>query len=116
MNPPDHCVAPLAGVRIIDLTRILSGPFCTMLLGDLGADVIKIEDPVAGDPIRHIGEGAQGLSWYFASFNRNKRSVALDLRAKEGRAQLAGLLTDADVLVENYRPACWPRWGFLTMY
>jgi len=112
MNPPDRPAAPLAGIRVIDLTRILSGPFCTMLLGDLGADVIKIEDPVAGDPIRHIGEGAEGLSWYFASFNRNKRSVALDLRAKEGRAQLAGLLTDADVLVENYRPGVLAEMGF----
>ena len=80
---------PLDGVRIVDLTRILSGPFCTMLLGDMGADVIKVEDPDGGDAIRHIGEGKAGLSWYFAAFNRNKRSVCLDLRSPEGRDALA---------------------------
>jgi len=112
MNHPDCPAAPLSGIRVIDLTRILSGPFCTMLLGDLGADVIKIEDPVAGDPIRHIGAGAQGLSWYFASFNRNKRSVTLDLRSESGRAQLADLLENADVLVENYRPGVLAGMGF----
>jgi len=112
MNQADPPAAPLAGIRVIDLTRILSGPFCTMLLGDLGADVIKIEDPVAGDPIRHIGAGARGLSWYFASFNRNKRSVTLDLRSESGRAQLADLLENADVLVENYRPGVLAGMGF----
>lgn len=78
---------PLSGVRVIDLTRILSGPFCSMLLGDLGADVIKIEGP-GGDHVRGQGEKIDGLSWYFASFNRNKRSVVLDLRNPEGRAVL----------------------------
>jgi len=112
MNHAESAAAPLAGIRVIDLTRILSGPFCTMLLGDLGADVIKIEDPVAGDPIRHIGAGAEGLSWYFASFNRNKRSVALDLRSEAGRAQLGALLKNADVLVENYRPGVLADMGF----
>jgi len=111
MPATDSPAAPLAGIRVIDLTRILSGPFCTMLLGDLGADVIKIEDPVTGDPIRHIGAGTQGLSWYFASFNRNKRSVALDLRAESGKAQLIALLKSADVLVENYRPGVLAEMG-----
>lgn len=94
---------PLSGVRVIDLTRILSGPFCSMLLGDLGADVIKIESP-GGDHVRGQGEKIDGVSWYFASFNRNKRSVVLDLRNPQGRAVLERLLTDADILTENFRP------------
>jgi crotonobetainyl-CoA:carnitine CoA-transferase CaiB-like acyl-CoA transferase len=102
---------PLDGVRVVDLTRILSGPFCTMLLGDMGADVVKIEDPRDGDPIRGIGAGANGLSWYFASFNRNKRSGALDLRAPEGRATLEQMIERADVLVENYRPGVLAKMG-----
>jgi CoA:oxalate CoA-transferase len=104
--------APLSGIRVIDLTRILSGPFCTMMLGDMGADVIKVEDPKGGDPVRHIGEGAEGLSWYFASFNRNKRSVVLDLRQPEGLESLRELLATADVLVENYRPGVLSDMGF----
>lgn len=103
---------PLAGIRIIDLTRILSGPFCTMLLGDMGADVVKIEDPGQGDAIRAIGAGANGLSWYFASFNRNKRSVVLDLRSSAGKDALARLLENADVLVENFRPGVLAEMGF----
>ena len=69
---------PLDGIRVIDLTRVLSGPFCTMMLGDMGAEVIKIE-PRKGDPIREQGTIRDGLSWYYASFNRNKKSVVLDL-------------------------------------
>jgi crotonobetainyl-CoA:carnitine CoA-transferase CaiB-like acyl-CoA transferase len=103
---------PLSGIRVVDLTRILSGPFCTMLLGDMGADVVKIEGPRDGDPIRQIGAGAEGLSWYFASFNRNKRSVALDLRSEGGRAMLARMLERADVLVENFRPGVLAGMGF----
>jgi crotonobetainyl-CoA:carnitine CoA-transferase CaiB-like acyl-CoA transferase len=103
---------PLNGIRVVDLTRILSGPFCTMLLGDMGADVVKVEAPGEGDPIRHAGAGMAGLSWYFAAFNRNKRSVALDLRAPEGREMLASLLERADVLVENFRPGVLAGMGF----
>ncbi|TNF59569.1 MAG: CoA transferase [Rhodobacteraceae bacterium] len=94
---------PLSGVRVIDLTRILSGPFCAMILGDLGADVIKIEAP-GGDHVRGQGEKVDGFSWYFASFNRNKRSIVLDLRRPEGLAVLERLLSDADILTENFRP------------
>lgn len=100
----------LAGVRIIDLTRIISGPFCTMLLADLGADVIKVEPP-AGDPVREQGVKVDGLSWYFASFNRNKRSVELDLRSPDGMAALVTLLKDADVVVENFRPGVMDQMG-----
>ena len=103
---------PLDGIRVIDLTRILSGPFCAMLLGDMGADVLKIEDPDGGDPIRTIGEKVNGLSWYFAAFNRNKRSVVVDLRSESGRETLANLLESADVLLENFRPGVLVEMGF----
>jgi CoA:oxalate CoA-transferase len=101
---------PLAGIRIIDLTRILAGPFCTQLLADLGAGVIKIETP-DGDPLREQGVKVDGLSWYFAGFNRNKRSVVLDLRSPEGLAALIELLKTADVLVENFRPDVLGKMG-----
>lgn len=102
---------PLAGVRVVDLTRILSGPFCSMLLGDLGADVIKIESPNGGDPVRRQGEMVEGLSWYFAGFNRNKRSLALDTRSEAGLRVLERLLADADILTENFRPGVLGRMG-----
>jgi crotonobetainyl-CoA:carnitine CoA-transferase CaiB-like acyl-CoA transferase len=103
---------PLAGIRVVDLTRILSGPFCTMMLADMGADVVKVEGPGDGDPIRNIGACVAGLSWYFASFNRNKRSLVADLRSEQGRATLAALLERADVLVENFRPGVLAKIGF----
>ncbi|NKX44516.1 CaiB/BaiF CoA transferase family protein [Roseicyclus persicicus] len=102
---------PLSGVRVVDLTRILSGPFCAMILGDLGADVVKIESPKGGDPVRGQGHIVDGLSWYFAGFNRNKRSVALDLRRPEGLAVLERLLAGADILTENYRPGVLDEMG-----
>ncbi|WP_299843971.1 CoA transferase [uncultured Paracoccus sp.] len=101
---------PLDGLRIIDLTRVLSGPFCTMILGDLGADVIKIEPP-KGDPVRAQGTMTEGHSGYFAGFNRNKRSVVLDLYSPAGKAALHRLLADADVLVENFRPGTLEKLG-----
>jgi len=101
---------PLSGIRVIDLTRILSGPFCSMILGDLGADVIKIESR-AGDHVRGQGEKVDGFSWYFASFNRNKRSVVLDLRQPEGMAVLERLLQGADILTENFRPGVLAEMG-----
>jgi crotonobetainyl-CoA:carnitine CoA-transferase CaiB-like acyl-CoA transferase len=103
---------PLAGIKVVDLTRILSGPFCTMMLGDMGADVIKIEPPRDGDPIRKIGVIVNDLSWYFAAFNRNKRSVILDLRSDDGKQTLARLLEKADVLVENFKPGVLDEMGF----
>ena len=102
---------PLSGVRVLDLTRVMSGPFCTMLLGDLGADVIKVEAP-EGDQIRRAGATRNGLSWYFAQFNRNKRSLRLDLRQPAGRDVLTRLIERADVLVENFRPGVLARLGF----
>ena len=100
----------LQGIQVIDLTRIISGPFCTQLLADFGADVIKIETP-SGDPLRLQGKGRDGLSWYFASYNRNKRSVALDLRSEEGLEVLREMIRGADVLVENYRAGVLAKMG-----
>lgn len=108
---PTATPLPLHGVRVIDLTRILAGPFCTQLLADLGADVIKIETP-DGDPLREQGVKVDGLSWYFAGFNRNKRSVVLDLRSADGLTALTGLLREADVLIENFRPDVLAKMGF----
>jgi CoA:oxalate CoA-transferase len=102
---------PLTGVRVLDLTRVLSGPFCTALLGDLGADVVKVEAP-EGDSVRGQGAIKDGLSWYFAQFNRNKRSIRLDLRKPQGREVLCRLIGQSDVLVENFRPGVLTRMGF----
>jgi CoA:oxalate CoA-transferase len=103
---------PLSGIRVVDLTRILAGPFCTMMLADMGAEVVKIETPGQGDPLRGQGVIRDGLSWYFAAFNRNKKSVTLNLRSDEGRAALARLIEKSDVLVENYRPGVLAAMGF----
>ena len=102
---------PLSDITVVDLTRILAGPFCTQLLADMGADVIKIEPP-AGDPVRKQGVIRDGMSWYFAQFNRNKKSVVLDLYTDEGKHTLARLIEGADVLVENYRPGVLHKMGF----
>ncbi len=108
---------PLAGLRVIDASRVLAGPYLAMLLGDLGAGVVKIEKPEGGDQTRGwgppwVGEGAERVSAYFVSANRNKRSVALDLKRREGRAAFERLLAGADVLVENFLPMDWRRLGF----
>ena len=102
---------PLKSLRVIDLTRILADPFCTQLLADLGADVIKIEGP-RGDPVRQQGIMVDGLSWYFAQFNRNKKSVVLDLYGDSDKNTLSRLLETADVLVENFRPGVLSDMGF----
>jgi crotonobetainyl-CoA:carnitine CoA-transferase CaiB-like acyl-CoA transferase len=109
---------PLDGIRVIDVSRVLAGPFATMLLADLGADVVKIEPP-DGDETRTWGppwwgDPADRRSAYFASVNRNKRSVVLDLRTAEGQARLHRLLAGADLLVHNYRPATAARLGLET--
>jgi CoA:oxalate CoA-transferase len=103
---------PLQGVRVVDLTRVRAGPYCTMLLADLGADVVKVERPGVGDDSRHIGPFVNAVSAYFASLNRGKRSVALDLQQPEDRATLDELLADADVLVENFRPGTMEKLGY----
>jgi len=102
----------LEGIRVVDLTRILSGPFCSMFLADMGAEVIKIEEPGEGDPVRKQGATVNGYSLYFANFNRNKRSLTLDLRSDEGKDILSQLIRRADVVVNNYRPGVMDRMGF----
>jgi crotonobetainyl-CoA:carnitine CoA-transferase CaiB-like acyl-CoA transferase len=96
---------PLAGVTVLDLTRVLAGPYCTMLLADMGARVIKIEQPGRGDDTRAWGPPfLEGESTYFLSVNRNKESVTLDFKSPRGRAILDRLIANADILVENFRP------------
>ena len=104
---------PLTGFTILDLTRVLSGPYCTMVLGDLGARVIKVEQPGKGDDTRHWGPPFIGAeSAYFLSINRNKESVTVDYKPAAGRAVLETLIAKADVLVENFRPGALERAGF----
>ena len=103
---------PLSGTRVVDLTRALAGPYCTLLLGDMGADVIKIELPGTGDETRQWGPPfLEGESSYFMSVNRNKRSVTLDLKSSAGQQALRRLTRSADVLVENFRPGTMQRLG-----
>src|SRR4051794_4641755 len=103
---------PLTGTRVLDLTRALAGPYCTLLLGDMGADVIKIELPGSGDETRQWGPPfLEGESSYFMSVNRNKRSVTLDLKSSDGLQALRRLIERVDVLVENFRPGTMDRLG-----
>jgi crotonobetainyl-CoA:carnitine CoA-transferase CaiB-like acyl-CoA transferase len=104
---------PLSGVRVVDLTRVMTGPYCTLMLGDLGADVVKVEQPGKGDDTRSWGPPFVGdQSAYFLSINRNKRSIALDLKHEAGRAALWRLIEGADVVVENFSPGTVDRLGF----
>lgn len=102
---------PLSGLRVLDLTRVLAGPFCTMILGDLGADIIKVEDLAGGDQTRHIPPHVHGESHYFLAINRNKKSVGIDARTPDGRDVLLDLVRHCDVLVENFRPGVMDRLG-----
>jgi crotonobetainyl-CoA:carnitine CoA-transferase CaiB-like acyl-CoA transferase len=103
---------PLAGIRVLDLTRVLAGPYCTMFLGDLGAEVVKIEQPGVGDDTRGWGPPfAGGESAYFLCTNRNKRSLTVDLKSAEGVSLIRRLAERADVLIENFRPGALDRMG-----
>ncbi len=109
----DHSAGALAGLRVLDLTRILAGPLCTMMLGDMGADVIKVEPPGTGDDTRSWGPPfAEGESAYYLGVNRNKRSMTLNMAVKSGQDVLAGLIRKADVLVENFKVGTLEKWGF----
>jgi crotonobetainyl-CoA:carnitine CoA-transferase CaiB-like acyl-CoA transferase len=104
---------PLEGIRILDLTRVLSGPYCTMLLGDLGAEVIKVERPGEGDDTRAFAPPFQGdQAAYFLSINRNKKSITLDMKSERGKEILWRLVNLSDVMVENFRPGAMERLGF----
>ncbi len=111
--PSTESQGALAGIRVLDLTRILAGPLCTMMLGDMGADVIKVEPPGAGDDTRSWGPPfAEGESAYYLGVNRNKRSMTLNMAMKSGQEVLAGLIRKSDVLVENFKVGTLEKWGF----
>ena len=116
-NPADDgkaapAAGALDGVRVVDLSRFIAGPYCAMLLGDMGADVIKVEPPGRGENSRGFAPFIEGESLYTMVFNRNKRSLTLDLRSEEGKELLRSLLRKADVLVENFVPGTLENMGF----
>jgi crotonobetainyl-CoA:carnitine CoA-transferase CaiB-like acyl-CoA transferase len=103
---------PLTGVTVLDLSRVLAGPYCTLMLADMGADIIKVENPDGGDDTRAFSEpNINGISTYFLTVNRNKRSVALDLKAPAGRDAFLRLVAKADVVIENFRTGVMERLG-----
>lgn len=109
----DDANGPLAGTRVVDLTRILAGPLCTMMLGDMGAEVIKVEPPDKGDDTRGWGPPfVAGEAAYFLGVNRNKRSLTLNMAVPAGQKILAGLVEKADVLIDNFRIGTLEKWGF----
>ncbi|RJT24529.1 CoA transferase [Chakrabartia godavariana] len=99
----------LRDIRVVELGQLLAGPFCGQLLGDMGADVIKVEPPVTGDPMREWGQGAEKVQWEVIA--RNKRSVSANLRVPEGQALVKRLIAHADVLIENFKPGTMEKWG-----
>ncbi len=101
----------LDGVRILDLSRVMAGPFCTSMLADVGAEVIKIEMPERGDDARHLGHMEQGISTYFLMLNRGKKSLTLNLKSDDGIDILKRLIAECDVLVENFRPGVMEKLG-----
>lgn len=108
-------VRPLTGIRVLDLTRILAGPYCTMNLGDMGAEIIKVEQPGKGDDTRGWGPPfLQGESAYYLGVNRNKKSITLDLKDQEGQRILKNLLRKSDVLIENFKAGTLDKWGINT--
>ncbi|MBW2389658.1 MAG: CoA transferase, partial [Deltaproteobacteria bacterium] len=111
-EPPPESHGPCAGLRILDFTTVISGPMCTQSLGDFGADVIKVESPF-GDPARYSGAPFRepGFSGFLSQFNRNKRSIVVDLKNKAGRDLILGLLPQIDVVIENFRPSVMNRLG-----
>ena len=102
---------PLQGIKVLDLTRVLAGPYCTMILADFGADVMKIEPPKTGDDARAFGPFVGGESAYYMSLNRNKRSMILDFKNLKHVAAFKEMITKADVVVENYRPGTMEKFG-----
>lgn len=101
----------LAGIKVLDLTRVLAGPFATMILGDLGADIIKVERPDSGDDSRQFGPYKNGESAYFISINRNKRSIGIDLKHNLGKQLIFDLVRNVDIIVENFRPGTMEKLG-----
>ena len=103
----------LHGLKVLDLTRVLAGPLCAMFLGDLGADVLKIERPGRGDDTRAWGPPfAEGESAYYLNINRNKRSMTLNLGSERGREILGDLIRGSDIVIDNFKLGTMQRWGF----
>ena len=118
-DPQKNANPALDGLTVLDVSRVLAGPYCSMLLADLGADVIKIERPPGGDDTRawgppYLGDPSQGLSAYYLSVNRGKRSVCLDLKSSAGRDLFLAMVGKADVLIENFAPGVAERLGLGT--
>jgi crotonobetainyl-CoA:carnitine CoA-transferase CaiB-like acyl-CoA transferase len=109
-NQP-HSDGALKGLRVVDMTRVLAGPYCTMFLADMGAEVIKVEEPGKGDDSRGYPPFLRGTSAYFTNLNRNKQSIVLDLKKPEAKAILLGLLKKSDILLENFKPGTMDRLG-----
>lgn len=101
----------LSNIRVLDLTRVLAGPYCTMMLADMGAEVIKIEIPGKGDDTRNFGPYKNGSSMYYANVNRNKKGVSLNMKVPEGKALFLEMVKKADMVVENYRPGVMDKLG-----
>ena len=102
---------PLKGIRVLDLTRILAGPYAAMILRDLGAEVIKIEQPVIGDEARGIGPFKNDFSLYFMSINRGKKSLTLNLKSQSAKDIFVNLVKKSDILLENFRPGAMKKLG-----
>jgi formyl-CoA transferase len=105
----EETAGPLAGIRVVEMGQLIAGPFCGQLLGDMGAEIAKIEPPGEGDPMRNWGQGGTPTAWRVIA--RNKHSVALDLRAAEGQETARQLIHAADILIENFRPGTLERWN-----
>jgi len=103
---------PLKGLLVLDLTRVLVGPYCTMVLSDLGARVIKVEAPEIGDDSRSFGPFIEDQSAYFMSLNRGKESIALNLKNTDDKIIFEKILEKADILVENFKPGTLEKWGY----
>ena len=109
-------LGPLKGIVVLDLTRVLVGPYCTMVLSDLGARIIKVESPETGDDSRSFGPFIKDCSAYFMSLNRGKESIALNLKNKDDKKIFEKILAKSDVLVENFRPGTLDKWVTLGNY
>ncbi|MFM2052747.1 MAG: hypothetical protein RL456_784, partial [Pseudomonadota bacterium] len=108
---PHRTNAPLSGLKVLELGQLIAGPFAGKTLGDFGADVIKIEPPGTGDPLRQWRMLHEGTSVWWQVQSRNKKSVALDLRTEQGRADVRRLAAECDVLIENFKPGTMEKWG-----
>src|ERR1700722_10695847 len=102
---------PLDGVKVLDLSVFIAGPYCGALLGDFGAEVIKVEMPGIGDPLRRLGSTAEGTSFFWRTISRNKETITVDLRKPQGQEIIRKLCRKVDIVIENFRPGTLNKWG-----